>query len=260
MNGSIVITENTLEINNLNLSFGEKIILKDVNFRMKKNKTLALIGESGSGKTVCVKSILQLNPGSKTIGEILFNGSDLLCLSESEITKIRGKKIAMIFQNPQSGLNPVLTIGKQIIEVIQYHHQLEYKTARSLSLDYLSRMKIINPEMIMIEYPYQQSGGMCQRIMIAIALSCGPEILIADEPTSSLDTINQKIVIDILKDLKQNNNLSLLFVTHNINLAKELADDVAIMKSGEIVESGIATDIFETSNNNYTQQLIRSSI
>jgi len=252
--------EPILEIKDLELSFGDKTILKNVSFSLRKNKTLSLIGESGSGKTVCIKSILRLNSGATTNGEIIFNNQNLLTLTDKEINKVRGKKIAMIFQNPISSLNPVLTIGKQITEVIQYHQHLDNAKAFHLAIELLSKMKINSPKNKMKEYPHQLSGGMNQRIMIAIALSCEPDILIADEPTSSLDTINQKIVIDILKELKLQNNLSMIFVTHNMNLAKEFDDDIAIMKSGTIIEIGKIQETFISPKHPYTQQLIQCSI
>lgn len=229
-----------------------------VSFEIKKGETLCLVGESGSGKTATALSILRLveNPGRIVGGRVIYRGEDLLALEEEKLRSLRGNKLAMIFQDPQTALNPVLTVGEQIAEPLVFHLGMGRGEARNRGIELLSAMGIPNAEERIDYYPHQLSGGMRQRCMIASALACSPELLIADEPTSALDTTIQAQILELLKELKEKQRTSLLFITHDFGIVAELADSVAVMYAGKIVERGSAFEIFDSPAHPYTIALM----
>jgi oligopeptide/dipeptide ABC transporter ATP-binding protein len=235
--------------------------VQDVSFDIPKAKTLALVGESGCGKSVTALSILRLipnPPGRIVAGEILLEGQSLLKLSQSRMRSIRGNDIAMIFQEPMTSLNPVFTIGNQIIEVIQLHQKKSFKEARRMAVEMLGKVGIADPQQRIDEYPHQMSGGMRQRVMIAMALSCTPKLLIADEPTTALDVTIQAQILDLLRQLQQQQHMSILLITHDLGVVAENADDVVVMYASRIAESAPVETLFARPLHPYTQGLLRS--
>ena len=254
-----------LEVENLHISFkGENKqwieTVKGISFTIPKNKTVALVGESGSGKSVTSLAIMGLLPkGQSQIAnqsKISFEGKDLLNLSAKEIRKICGKEIAMIFQEPMSSLNPVFTVGDQIAEVLRIHLGMGRKQARVRVLELLREVGIPAPETKIDAYPSQLSGGQQQRVMIAMAIACEPKLLIADEPTTALDVTIQKQIIDLLESLRQRHQMSMLFITHDLALVGEIADEVIVMRHGEIRECGTVEQILEQPQDVYTRALL----
>ena len=263
-----------LEVKNLKTGFktdeGEFLAVDDVSFVLEKGKTLGIVGESGCGKSVTSLSIMRLipnPPGKIHSGEIIFHGSknkdlagtNLLDLSEEQMRKIRGNDIAMIFQEPMTSLNPVFTIGNQISEAIELHqHGLSKAQIRAKAVDMLKLVGIPEPDKRVDDYPHQLSGGMRQRVMIAMALSCNPELLIADEPTTALDVTIQAQVLDLMRKLQREFNASMILITHDLGVVAETCDDVAVMYAGKIIEYGTVEDIFYRPKHQYTKGLLNS--
>lgn len=255
-----------LEVKNLKTGFktddGSFLAVDNVSFSLEKGKTLGIVGESGCGKSVTSLSIMRLvpnPPGNIVGGEILFNGKDLLKISEDEMRKIRGNDIAMIFQEPMTSLNPVFTIGNQIGEAIALHQKgLSKAQVRAKSIDMLRLVNIPEAEKRVDEYPHQLSGGMRQRVMIAMALSCNPSLLIADEPTTALDVTIQAQILDLVRKLQRELQASMILITHDLGVVAETCDDVAVMYAGRIVEYGSVEDIFYRPKHRYTKGLLNS--
>ncbi len=255
-----------LEVKNLRTGFktddGYFTAVDNVSFKLEKGKTLGIVGESGCGKSVTSLSIMRLiptPPGKIESGEILFEGKDLLRLSEEDMRKIRGNDIAMIFQEPMTSLNPVFTIGNQIGEAIALHQKnLTKQGVRAKTIEMLKLVGIPESEKRVDEYPHQLSGGMRQRVMIAMALSCNPKLLIADEPTTALDVTIQAQVLDLIRKLQREFNASMVLITHDLGVVAETCDDVAIMYAGRVVEYGSVEDIFHRPKHRYTKGLLDS--
>ena len=242
--------ENLLEIKNLHTYFftnkGTIKAVNGVDLSIKRGRTLGVVGESGSGKSITSFSILRLidEPGEIVEGEILFEGKDIVKLSEQEMRSLRGNEISMIFQEPMTSLNPIFKIGKQLSEPLLLHQGLDKKEAWRRSVELLREVKIPNPEDIAHAYPHQLSGGMRQRVMIAMALACEPKLLIADEPTTALDVTIQAQIFNLMNDLKKKHNTAVLFITHDLGAIAELADDVVVMYTGEAVEKASVEGLF----------------
>lgn len=257
-------TDNILEIKNLHVSFntynGKVQAVRGVNIALKKGETLAIVGESGSGKSVTVRSVMQLlaNNTNYDQGEIFFEGEDLLLKSDKEMQSIRGQKIAMIFQDPMTSLNPVMKIGDQIAESIRLHQKKSRKEAYKLASELLELVGIENPVQRMKQYPFQFSGGQRQRIVIAIALACEPKILIADEPSTALDVTIQAQILELFKKIQKELEMSIIFITHDLGVVANVADRVAVMYAGKIVEIGQLVDVFYNPRHPYTWGLISS--
>lgn len=254
-----------LEVRNLEVGFESELgytkAVNDVSFSLENNKTLCIVGESGSGKSVTSLSIMRLLDKEARIkrGEILFNGTNLLSLKESGMRKIRGSQIAMIFQEPMTSLNPSLTIGYQIDEALKLHQPNFSKKERALKvIESLEMVGIKEPEKRVKEYAFKLSGGQRQRIMIAMAMVCKPQLLIADEPTTALDVTIQAQVIELMKDLQRANNMAILFITHDLGVVSNIADDVIVMYKGQIVESGSVKEVLKDPRHPYTKALMGS--
>jgi len=252
-----------LEIKNLSIKFkirdGLVHAVNNFNCKINKNKTLAIVGESGSGKSQTVLSIMQLlASNSITTGEILFNELDLLSLSNKEINKIRGARISMIFQDPMTSLNPYKKIGKQLLEVITDHQKISKKEAKIKVIEMLDAVKISEPEKRFHQYPHELSGGMRQRVMIALALLCEPELLIADEPTTALDVTVQAGIMKLLQELQEKFNFGIILITHDLGVVAGVADEIIVMYAGNIMEQGSIDDIFYETSHPYTKGLLKS--
>ena len=254
-----------LEVNNLKTYFytfeGVAKAVDDVSYYLDKQEVLGIVGESGCGKSVSAQSIMRLipvPPGKIVEGSILFDGIDIVELSMEHMRAIRGKRISMIFQEPMTSLNPVYTIGNQISEMFTLHEGMSKKESWDQAIEMLKRVQIPAPEKRVHEYPHQLSGGMRQRAMIAMALSCNPEILIADEPTTALDVTIQAQILDLMIQLKEDYKTSVMMITHDLGVIAEIAERVIVMYAGKIVESGKTTAIFESPKHPYTQGLLKS--
>jgi peptide/nickel transport system ATP-binding protein len=254
--------ENLLEIIDLKVSFftdnGEVPAIDGVSITVKKGRTLGIVGESGSGKSVTALTAMRLSPGKVLGGSIHFNGKDLLNISDDEMRKIRGKEIAMIFQEPMTSLNPVFSIGNQIMEAIKLHMKTTKAQARARAVELLKMVGIPRAEQIINEYPHQLSGGMRQRVMIAMAMACNPSLLIADEPTTALDVTIQAQILNLMRDLKKNHDTAIIMITHDLGVVAETCDDVCVMYGGKVVEEGSIEDIFNHPKHPYTQGLLKS--
>lgn len=257
-------TENILEVKDLEINFktysGDVQAIRKVNFDLKHGETLAIVGESGSGKSVTVRTVMRLLANNADVkgGQILFNGEDLLKKSEKEMQGIRGKDIAMIFQDPMTSLNPTMKIGKQIAEPIILHQNKSKKEAYARAEELLELVGIPKAHERMDHYPHQFSGGQRQRIVIAIALACNPRILIADEPTTALDVTIQAQILELMKELQDKIDTSIIFITHDLGVVANVADRVAVMYAGKIVEYGDVDEIFFNPQHPYTWGLIGS--
>ncbi len=254
-----------LQVKNLKTYFhtlnGVAKAVDDVSFDLKSGETLGVVGESGSGKSVMALSITQLiksPPGKIEGGEIFFQGTDLLKLSESSIADIRGNRISMIFQEPMTSLNPLFSIGNQISEIFTRHQSLSKSEAWKRSIDMLDQVQIPSPSKRVKEFPHQLSGGMRQRVMIAMSLACHPEILIADEPTTALDVTIQAQVLDLMLNLKKTMDTAIVMITHDLGVVAEVAQKVIVMYAGEIVEEGDVIPIFKNPRHPYTMALLKS--
>ena len=253
-----------LEVKNLSVSFkthgGEVKAVRGVNFDLAEGETLAIVGESGSGKSVTTKAIMGLIASNGYIkdGEILFYGNDITKLKEEELQEIRGRDIAMIFQDPMTSLNPTMKIGKQIMEGIIKHQGLKKAEAKQKAIELIDLVGIREPEKRFHQYPHQFSGGMRQRIVIAIALSCNPKILICDEPTTALDVTIQAQILDLIKDLQEKTGVAVIFITHDLGVVANVSDRVAVMYAGRIIEIGISDEVFYTPKHPYTWGLLAS--
>ncbi len=254
-----------LEIKNLQTYFftdaGILPSVDGVSYTIERGKTLGVVGESGSGKSVTAMSILQLipsPPGKIVGGEINFDGTDLTKLTPAEMRKIRGNEISVIFQEPMTSLNPVYTVGAQIVEAILLHQDVSYIEARDIALSMLERVGIPSPEARIDEYPHQMSGGMKQRVMIAMALACKPKLLIADEPTTALDVTIQAQILELLNELQEEVGMSILFITHDLAVVAETCDHVAVMYAGRIVEYASVVDLYEKPAHPYSIGLFNS--
>ena len=254
-----------LEVRNLSTYFNVKEgvarAVDGVSFKLREGETLGLVGESGCGKTVTSLSILKLldvPPAEYRAGEILFEGRDLLQTGEKEMRRVRGKTISMIFQEPMTSLNPVMSIGSQIEEVLRTHQKIRPALARNRAEELLTMVGIPSPEQRLDEYPHQLSGGMRQRVMIAMALACRPKVLIADEPTTALDVTIQAQILDLMNQLQADLGASILLITHDLGVIAETADRVAVMYAGRIVEEAGVKTIFKNPAHPYTQGLLKS--
>ncbi|WP_237691102.1 ABC transporter ATP-binding protein [Paenibacillus caui] len=256
-----------VEVKNLSVGFEKNQNLtqafSNLSFDIYENEIVCLVGESGSGKSVTAKAIMQLLqvPPAKYIGgEIIFNGKDLLKLSEKELEKIRGKQMAMVFQDALSALNPVYTIGTQMVDVIRLHanKKITRKEALEQAKELLHLVNIRNVDEVVKQYPFQLSGGMRQRLMIAMALSSKPQLLLADEPTTALDVTVQARILKLIRDLKEQFSMTVLFITHDLGVVYEMADRVMVLKEGELVEEGRKDDIFTHPKHPYTKKLLNS--
>ena len=256
-----------LEVKNLHTYFKtRKGIVKavnDVSYSLDSGKTIGIVGESGSGKSVSAMSILQLLDGNGYIaeGEVIFEGKDLTKLSQQEMYSIRGNKISVIFQEPMTSLNPVFTVKRQLSEPFIIHQKMSKKEAEKKAVEMLYAVQIPNPETVLLQYPHQLSGGMRQRVMIAMALACKPKILIADEPTTALDVTIQAQILHLMNELQRENGTAIIFITHDLGVINEMADDVVVMYCGQVVEQASARTIFSQdcpASHPYTEGLMHS--
>ena len=257
-------SEPILRVNNLSVSFqtyaGTVQAVRDVSFTLNRGETLAIVGESGSGKSVTTRALLGILPanGKITGGSILYDGHDLTKYSDRDFSAIRGKRISLVFQDPLSALNPIMRIGKQITEALVLSGKTPRREARAKALELMRAVGIPEPEKRFRQYPFQFSGGMRQRIVIAIALACDPEILICDEPTTALDVTIQAQILELINDIKRQKNLSVIFITHDLGVVANVADRVAVMYAGRIVERATSEELFYDPRNPYTWALLSS--
>ena len=259
-------SEPLLEVKNLSVKFDTEgavtSAVKDISFTVAPGEMLAIVGESGSGKSVTSLALMRLLPKQAAVkGQLLFNKNkqtaiDLLTLTEKEISATRGKDIAMIFQEPMTSLNPVFTCGNQVMEAIQLHQKVSRDIAKQKTIELFEKVKLPNPALLIDRYPHQLSGGQKQRVMIAMAMSCNPSLLIADEPTTALDVTVQKTILELIKELQLQNGMAVIFITHDLGLVADIADKVIVMYKGEIIEQGETKTVLQSPQNNYTKALM----
>ncbi|MDR9853721.1 ABC transporter ATP-binding protein [Paenibacillus sp. VCA1] len=257
--------KNLVEFRNLQTHFrtsaGVVKAVDDVSFTIREGETLCVVGESGCGKSVTAMSLMRLvesPPGNIVGGEIVFEGKDLLKMNNNEMRRIRGNEISIIFQEPMSSLNPVLTIGEQITEPLMLHLMLDRKAAKKRAIELINLVGIPRAEDIFHAYPHELSGGMRQRIMIAIALSCDPKLLIADEPTTALDVTIQAQILDLMRDIKKKLNTSIMLITHDLGVVAEMADFVVVMYAGKVIEEAPVIELFKNPKHPYTRGLMKA--
>ncbi|WP_342566725.1 ABC transporter ATP-binding protein [Psychrobacillus sp. FSL K6-4046] len=260
-----MMSKKILQVKDLRIQFKsgkEKTIpIRGVNFHVNKGETLGIVGESGSGKSVTSLSIMGLLPiktSEIVSGEILFNNRDISKLKEKDYRKLRGNEISMIFQEPMTSLNPVFTIGEQLSEPLRQHKKLAKKETRNAIITVLRQVGLPRAEQIIDEYPHQLSGGMRQRVMISLALLCQPQLMIADEPTTALDVTIQAQILELLREIKAQNDMSLMLITHDLSIVAEMCDRVVVMYAGEVVEEAGVTELFDNPLHPYTQGLMKS--
>ncbi len=254
-----------LDVNDLHVSFdtyaGEVKAVRGVTFTLHEGEVLAIVGESGCGKSVTAQTIMKLNPMPPARipqGEVCLGDHDIVKANEKEMQSLRGKEVSMIFQDPMTCLNPTKPVGKQIVEAIRHHRKLSAAEAKAEAIKYLKMVNIPNPEERAKQYPHEFSGGMRQRAMIAMALSCNPKVLIADEPTTALDVTIQAQIMDLLAEIKEETDTAIILITHDLGVVAGMADRVAVMYAGKIVETGAVQDIFYNNAHPYTQALLKS--
>lgn len=259
------INENILEVKNLQVSFqtffGEIEAVRDISFNVKRGQTLAIVGESGCGKSVTAGSIMKLHPQPPVFykgGQIIFEGEDLLTKNEKEINKYRGDRIAMIFQDPMTSLNPTMKIGSQIVEGLKKHHKITNTEAKKKAIELLELVSVPQADKRVNQYPHEFSGGMRQRVMIALAMACKPSLLIADEPTTALDVTVQAQILELMKSLQDRTDMSIILITHDLGIVADKADEVIVMYAGQIVEKGSTDEIFYNPKHPYTRNLLAS--
>lgn len=247
-----------LEIQNLEISFGDKVVVSNFCLKLENSKILGIVGESGSGKSLSVLSILGILPkkASLKFDKMNFNGKSLNPLENNKIKKLRGREISMIFQEPMSSLNPSMTCGDQVAEILLCHKMTDKKYVKSQVLSLFEKVKLPDPKTSYDKYPHQISGGQKQRVMIAMAIACKPKLLIADEPTTALDVSVQKDIIELLKNLQQETGMSIIFISHDLALVKNIADDIVVMYKGEIIEQQSSYEVFNNPKQNYTKALL----
>ncbi|MFO3665841.1 ABC transporter ATP-binding protein [Anaerococcus sp. ENR0831] len=255
--------ENLLEVKNLRVSFktffGEVEAVRDISYNVKKGKTLAIVGESGCGKSVSANAIMQLLPNPPVLykgGQINFKGENLLAKSEKEMVSIRGNEISMVFQDPMTSLNPTMKIGDQIVESLKRHKKISNKEAKQIAIEMLKKVSVPQPEKRINQYPHEFSGGMRQRVMIAIAMVSNPDLLIADEPTTALDVTVQAQILDLMKEIQKERENSIIIITHDLGVVADMADDIIVMYAGQIIEEGPVDKIFNNPSHPYTQKLL----
>ena len=259
-------SEKLLEVNNLRVSYhtyaGEVQSVRGVSFTVNKGETVAIVGESGCGKSVTAKSIMRLikTPPAeiKEGSSIVFNGEDVLKFNEKRLCAYRGGEVAMVFQDALAALNPTMTVGNQIMENLRHHTKLSKKEAKARAVELLRMVGIPQPESRVDQYPHEFSGGMRQRVMIAIAFACDPQLLIADEPTTALDVTIQAQIIDLLKDLQKEKNASVILITHDLGVVANIADRIVVMYAGQIVERGPSVEVFHHPRHPYTNALLEA--
>lgn len=257
--------ENILEVKNLKVSFktffGEVEAVRDISFSVPKSQTVAIVGESGCGKSVTANSIMKLLPDPPAFykgGEILFDGDDIIKKSEKEMEELRGNKISMVFQDPMTSLNPTMKVGEQIMEGILKHEKISKQEARKKAIDILELVSVPEPEKRINQYPHEFSGGMRQRVMLAIAMVMNPLLLIADEPTTALDVTVQAQILDLMKKLQKEMGMSIIMITHDLGVVADMSNKVEVMYAGQIMEEGFTNDIFYNTKHPYTKQLLAS--
>jgi peptide/nickel transport system ATP-binding protein len=254
------VSEPLLTLENLEVSFPAGPVVRGVSLSLSRGETLGIVGESGSGKTMTALSTLRLipEPGRVTAGRIVFDGQDLLALPESGMRQIRGGRIAMIFQDPMTSLNPVFTLGDQIAESVQIHKRVSRHEARVAAVEALRRVQIPDPERRAAQYPHELSGGMRQRAMIAMALASEPDVLLADEPTTALDVTVQAQILTLIRSLQQELGMAVLFITHDLGVVAQVCDRVAVLYGGQVMEQADVYTLFKTPRHPYTQGLLES--
>ena len=257
--------ERVLEIKDLAVSFktffGEVEAVRKISFDVGQKETVAIVGESGCGKSVTANSIMQLLPMPPAFykgGEILFNGEDIIKKTEKEMQKIRGNQIAMVFQDPMTSLNPTMRVGKQIVEGLVKHQNLSSAEAEEKALEMLNMVSVPQPKKRIRQYPHEFSGGMRQRVMIALAMVSNPQLLIADEPTTALDVTVQAQILELMKSLQDKLNMSIILITHDLGIVADMSDKVIVMYAGQIVEQGLTDEIFKDTKHPYTTKLLAS--